>query len=351
KPGQSLLEYLNWNVVKNVFKLDIFTSVKSHIAKYFKSSRLQQLMQFPMLFLGALPENTPALYSLMNYADIKGGTWYPEGGMYEVVKAMMDLCEELGVKFHFNAEATEIVIAGNLAQMLKTSKGDFSADVFISSGDYHHTETKLLPARYRTYTEKYWDKRVLAPSCLIFYIGLDKKINDILHHSLFFDVPFNQHASDIYANPSWPTQPLFYMCAPSKTDAGVAPDGCENLFMLIPIAAGLKNDSEEIRAYYLQNIIERLEARTKQDIFNHIVFQRSYSVSDFEADYNAYKGNAYGLANTLMQTAILKPSCRSKKVKNLFYAGQFTVPGPGVPPTIISGEVVAGEVIKYYSKN
>ena len=350
KPGQSITEFLNWQVIKSIPKLQIFSSVKTHISKYFKSKKIQQLMQFPMLFLGALPENTPALYSLMNYADIKGGTWYPEGGMYSIVKAMKDLCDGLGVQFHFDAAATEIVVDHNRMNKIKTSTGSFSADVVISSVDYHFTEMQLLAPQFRSYSEKYWNNRVLAPSCLIYYVGLNTKIEGLLHHSLFFDVPFDDHASEIYKDPKWPKSPLFYMCAPSVTDKSVAPDGCENLFLLIPIAAGLKNDSDEIREQYFQDIISRVEKRTNQNITAHVIYKRSYSVSDFTHDYNAFKGNAYGLANTLMQTAILKPSCRSKKVENLFYTGQFTVPGPGVPPALISGEIVAREVIKYYNK-
>ncbi|HEU0137014.1 MAG TPA: phytoene desaturase family protein [Flavobacterium sp.] len=348
KPGLSWREFVDWQVIRNVFKLDIFSSIKKHIGKHFSNRRLQQIMEFPVLFLGALPENTPALYSLMNYADIKCGTWYPDGGMYSIVKAMKSLCDELGVKFLFNEPATQIVIMDGRAKFLKTVDSLIPADVIISSADYQFTESTLLPEYLRTYSDQYWNKKQLAPSCLIFYVGLDIKL-DVQHHSLFFDVPFDAHASEIYDDPQWPTNPLFYLCAPSKTDLNVAPPGCENLFFLIPIAAGLQNDNEKRRTTYFDNIIHRLEEKTGREIRSHIIFKRSYSVSDFVSDYNSYKGNAYGLANTLMQTAILKPSCRSKKVKNLFYAGQFTVPGPGVPPALISGEVVAKEVIKHYN--
>ncbi len=349
KPSQSLTEFLDWEVVKNVFRLDVFTSIKKHIGKHFKNERLRQLMEFPILFLGALPQNTPALYSLMNYADMVGGTWYPQGGMYAIVQGMQQLAEELGVQFRLGEEAREIVIEKGAAQKLVTTKGDYVADVVISGADYHFTESRLLPAAFRSYTESYWDKKVLAPSCLMYYVGLNKKLKNVLHHSLFFDVPFDQHAAEIYTQPQWPTHPLFYLSVSSKTDTSVAPEGCENLVFLIPVASGLKEDTEAIKEHYFQLIVKRLEHHLGETINDHIVYKRSFSVSDFEKDYHSYKGNAYGLANTLTQTAILRPSCQSKKVANLFYTGQFTVPGPGVPPSLISGEVVSQQVLKLFN--
>jgi len=350
KPGRSLSEFLDRDIFKGAFRLDVFTSIKTHIAKHFKHPRLRQLLEFPVLFLGALPENTPALYSLMNYADIKGGTWYPKGGMYSVIKAMYTLASELGVKFYFNEEVQEIVIQDAVAKKLVTNKNVYEADIIISSADYQFTEEKLLPKKYRSYSEVYWEKRVMAPSCLLYFIGLNKKLTNVLHHSLFFDVPFAQHAKEIYNDSQWPTNPLFYVSVNSVTDDTVAPPGCDNMVLLIPVASGLKGDDEEIREKYFQRIIARMENHTGQSILEAVVYKKTFSVSDFVTEYNSYRGNAYGLANTLMQTAFFKPSFKSKKVKNLFYTGQLTVPGPGVPPCLISGEVVAKEVVKEYNR-
>jgi phytoene desaturase len=348
KPGQSITEFLDWKIIKNSLKLDVFTSIKTHVSKFFKNSRLRQLMEFPILFLGALPQNTPALYSLMNYADIVGGTWYPEKGMFSIVEGMRKLAEELGVVFRYNESAEQIIIEKGAAKKLLTDKGEYEGDAIISGADYQFTDSTLLPVAYRNYTEQYWNKKVLAPSCLLYYVGLNKKLDNVLHHSLFFDVEFDQHASQIYTDPQWPDEPLFYLSVSSKTDDTVAPEGCENLVVLIPVASGLENDTEELRDSYFQKILKRLEKHTGQSIADSIIYKRSYSVSDFKTDYNSYKGNAYGLANILSQTAIFKPSCQSKKVKNLFYTGQFTVPGPGVPPSLISGEVVSKQVIKAF---
>jgi len=354
KPGRSIAEFFDWELIKGVFKLDVFTSMRKHVRKYFKDTRLQQLMEFPVLFLGALAKDTPALYSLMNYADMKLGTWYPKGGMYKIVEGMFSLAKELGVQFHFDCNVTGIEVSSNVAKTVtaQTTKNyelrtvNHPADVVIGAADYHFIETKLLSNNYRTYSERYWNKRIMAPSCLLYYVGVNKKIKGVLHHSLFFDTDFEVHGKEIYTQPQWPVDPLFYVCSSSVTDSTQAPEGSENLFFLVPIAAGLEGDTEALREKYFENILKRWEQRTGQKIKENIVYKKSYSVSNFVNDYNSFKGNAYGLANTLMQTAILKPSCRSKKVTNLFYAGQLTVPGPGVPPSLISGEVVAKEVIR-----
>ncbi|MCA6449513.1 MAG: phytoene desaturase [Chitinophagaceae bacterium] len=355
KPGQSVKEFLDWDLAKGLFKLDVFRSMKAHVAKYFKHPKLVELMEFPVLFLGALPEKTPALYSLMNYADIKGGTWFPEKGMYQIVQAMYDLAVELGVRFEFEQEVTAIDITGSRAKSVqaKTPQGatvSYDADVVIGGADYHHIETQLLPVASRSYTDAYWDSRVMAPGCILYYVGLNKKLNNIQHHSLFFDTSFAIHGKEIYDTKQWPSNPLFYVSAVSVTDPSSAPEGCENLFLLIPVATGLENDTEELRERYFDQIVTRMEKHLGQSIKDAVIYQKSFAHSDFISEYHAFKGNAYGLANTLQQTAVLKPSCRSKKVSNLFYTGQLTVPGPGVPPSLISGEVVAGEVVKAFGK-
>ena len=349
KPSLSWTEFIDIDLMKGIFRLDVFNNIKSHIAKFFKHPKIRQLMEFPVLFLGALPENTPALYSLMNYADIKLGTWYPEGGMHQVVQGMYRLAKEMGVTFHFNTNVCKIdVVNANASQVLSDDGKKFDADVVVGAADYHFIESSLLDKTYQSYSKKYWDSRLMAPGSLIYYLGVNKKVEGILHHTLFFDVPFDQHGKDIYTDPKWPNTPLFYLSSTSITDTSHAPEGCDNLFFLIPIAAGLDGDDEALREKYLDMICVRFKEKTGYDIKDHLVFKRTYCTKEFIQDYNAFKGNAYGLANTLLQTAILRPSCKSKKVNNLYYTGQLTVPGPGVPPSLISGEVVAKLIDKEY---
>jgi len=345
KPSRSIWEFVSLKLLYDLGRMDVLQTFAGHIRKYFSDPKILQLMEFPILFLGATPENTPAMYSLMNYAEISMGTWYPMGGMYEIVKGMVALAEEKGVTLLLNQNVTRIDVVGGKATQVVTEKGTFEADVVVAGADYHHVDTKLL-GQYRNYSDSYWDKRTLAPSSLLYYLGINKRIPKLQHHNLFFDEDFKQHAHEIYTQPQWPSKPLFYVSAPSKTDPSVAPEGCENLFLLIPVAPDLKDDSEEVLDRYFQLVMERLEAYVGEEIRPHIVYKRTYAHRDFMSDYNAFKGNAYGLANTLFQTAFLKPTLKNKKVANLFYTGQLTVPGPGVPPSLISGLVVADEVEK-----
>jgi len=345
KPGRTLTEFADPKLLIDVVRMDVFQSMAKHVRKYFKHPKLVQLMEFPVLFLGALPENTPALYSLMNYADMALGTWYPKGGMFKIVEAMASLAEELGVEILTDHEVTSIETKSGKVSSVETVQGSFSADVVVAGADYHHVDDKLLSKADRNYSEKYWDKRVLAPSSLLYYVGLNKKLDGLLHHNLFFDTDFTPHAHNIYTDPKWPDNPLFYASLTSKTDDTVAPEGHENLFLLIPVAPGLE-DNEEIRDHYFKLIVKRMEEYCGQSILEHVVYKRSFAHKDFVSDYHSFKGNAYGLANTLKQTAILKPSLKNKHVKNLYYTGQLTVPGPGVPPSLISGIVVANEIVK-----
>ncbi|NND76743.1 MAG: phytoene desaturase [Flavobacteriales bacterium] len=345
KPGRSLLEFLDLKLLKGILKLDVLKPISRPIRSMFKDKRLIDLLEFPVLFLGAKPSKTPALYSLMNYADLALGTWYPKGGMHKIVEGMHALAVENGVKFEFEQNVNEVVSESGKVTSVKTDSGEFECDVFVSSADYHFTETKLLKPEQRNYSEKYWDSRTLAPSSLIYYLGVNKKLQGLLHHNLFFDQDFEKHSTEIYDDPKWPSAPQFYVCCNSVSDPTAAPDGMENVFILIPVAPDLK-DTTETREKYYEQTISRLEEKLGTNIRDHVIYRRDYAHNDFISDYNSFKGNAYGLANTLKQTAIFKPSVKNKKLKNMYYTGQLTVPGPGVPPSLISGEVVAKEVIK-----
>jgi phytoene desaturase len=346
KPSLSLLEFADLRLLKGLLKMDVLSNMRKHVSSVVSHPFLQELMEFPVLFLGALPENTPALYSLMNHADFTLGTWYPQGGMFNIIEAFLKVAQKQGAQLCLNQEVVKIISKNGIAKGVQTHTDYFEADVVIGAADYHHLDQKVLEPGQRNYTAQYWDKRKLAPSCLLYYVGLNKRLKNAVHHTLFFDTDFGLHAQEIYTQPKWPSNPLFYVSVPSVTDPSVAPAGCENLFLLIPIAPGISGDTEDIREAYFVKIIKRLEQQLGEPILPHVVNKRSYSVSDFKNDYHAFKGNAYGLANTLDQTAILKPSLKSKKIKNLYFAGQLTVPGPGVPPSIISGKVAATQIFK-----
>lgn len=343
-PGLSPLELVTPVTFKKLNQF--FSTIKKDVRKEFKNDRLATILEFPVLFLGAKPENTPSFYSFMNYADFGIGTFHPKGGMYQIINAMESLAKSLGVVIKTEKPIQKIIVKNNKATGLISNNEIYNSDIILSGADYHHTE-KLLDIDYRQYSEKYWSKKIFAPSSLLFYVGFDKKLKNVNHHTLFFDVDFNIHAKEIYDDPKWPENPLFYASFPSITDSNMAPEGKEAATFLIPLAPGLE-DNETLREAYFEKIITRFENLTSQNIVDNIIFKESFCIIDFVNDYNSYKGNAYGMANTLTQTAFLRPKLKSKKVNNLFFTGQLTVPGPGVPPSLISGKLVAELIKKYH---
>ena len=338
RPGVSALELVTPTTIK---KLRYFIStIKGEVEREFQNPKLRQILQFPVLFLGAKPSQTPAFYNFMNYADFGLGTWHPNGGMYQIVEGMVALAKSLGVKMHTNSAVESISVDHQKRACGVVVNGkSIAADIVLAGADYHHAET-LLPPQHRQYSEAYWQKKVFAPSSLLFYVGLNKKLKNVAHHTLFFDVDFEAHAQAIYDDPKWPEAPLFYANFPSITDPKMAPKGKEACFILIPLAPGI-DDRESLREHYFKIVIERLESLTSQKVSNDILFYESFCLNEFVDAYNSYKGNAYGMANTLLQTAFLRPKLKSKKVENLYFTGQLTVPGPGVPPALISGKLVA----------
>ena len=345
-PGKSILELVN---IETAQRLHLFVqNISQTVRKNIKNPKLRSILEFPVLFLGAKPQNTPAFYNFMNHADFGLGTWYPKGGFNAVALGMVELAKELGVKFIINQEVIEIETENNTAKRVKTSNDIFEADLVISGADYAHTE-KLLKQNEKNYNEDYWQKKVFAPSSFLYYVAFDCKVPELQHHNLFFDTDFGQHAIDIYDEPKLPKKPLFYANFSSKTDLDLCPEGKETGFFLIPVAVDL-DDNQEIHDAYFELIMARIEKNIGVDLQNSVLFKKSFGIKDFKERYNSCRGNAYGLANTLWQTSILRPSISNKKIKNLFYTGQLTVPGPGVPPALISGKVVTDYILKNQNK-
>lgn len=340
-PGLSPLELVS---PESAVRLPLFfQNISRQIRKDFKNPKLRSILEFPVLFLGAKPEKTPAFYNFMNYADFGLGTWYPKGGFNAVALGMVKLGKELGVTFHTGKGVTGFDFTDGKISAVKTNSGSHPADIVISGADYAHTEQLL--GQYRNYPEDYWKKKTFAPSSLLYYVAFNRKVKNLLHHNLFFDTDFTQHAEEIYDTKVFPEKPLFYANFSSITDHSLSPEGTDTGFFLIPVAVDL-DDNEVIHEKYFEVIMDRIEHCTGENLRDAVVFKKSFGVNDFKERYHSCRGNAYGLANTLLQTSVLRPSIKNKKLNNMFYTGQLTVPGPGVPPALISGKVVTDYILK-----
>lgn len=347
KPYRSIFDMFDIRMAKEASRLHLLDNMDTFVKRYFENERLRKILQYTLVFLGGSPKNTPAMYALMSHVDFHLGVWYPMGGIGSVVVAVEKIAKEFGANFVYDSEVERIVTeSGKTSGVLVNGKFK-PADIVVMNADYAHAEMDLLTGKDRTYDERYWKKRVLAPSAFMMYLGVNRRIPSLKHHTLIFAHDWVKHFDAIFEKPSWPEKPSLYMCCPSKTDPGVAPAGKENLVVLVPVAAGLP-DTEEIRKMYSEKILTQLEEVLKISIREHIEVKRIYSIQDFEQDYHAYKGTGLGLSHTLLQTAIFRPSYRSKKVRNLFFAGQYTHPGIGIPIQLISAEIAAAEIQKEY---
>jgi phytoene desaturase len=314
-------------------------SIDSYVSSYFRDNRLKQIMEYPMVFLGASPYNAPALYHLMSYMDFEEGVFYPEGGIYSVIESLIKIAKKYGVKLHTNKPVNRIIVEDGKATGIELSNTVIPADIVISNADLHFTETRLLPTQYQSYPEGYWQKRTAGPSALLFYMGIKGSLPQLEHHNLYFSDDWHKNFTDIFDNKTWPRPASMYICKPSATDTSVAPKNHENVFILVPLPAKDMTKSEQatLTKQYFNQFKQLIN---EPDLDKRIIYQKTYSPRDFATDYNAWEGSALGLSHTLKQSALFRPRNKSKKVKNLYYVGGNTIPGVGLPMCLISAELI-----------
>jgi len=343
KEYRTLFDFMNRRLMFEGTKLHIFESLDRYAKRFIKDPDMRKVLEYNIVFLGGTPNDSPALYALMSHVDFNLGVWYPMGGFGELANAFRKVAEGAGVRFIMDSPVDSIEVENGAVKGVVANGTRYDADKVIVNADYAWAEMNLLEERYRSYKQKYWDRKAIAPSCLLFYIGLDKRIGGLLHHNLYLSSNWDAHFDTIFKRPTWPEDPSYYVSCPSRTDPTVAPEGKENLFFLVPVAPGLKDD-EQVRERYYDKILSHLERLTGESIREHVIVKRIFAHSDFGSEYNAFKGTALGLAHTLMQTAVFRPSHYSKKVKGLYYTGHYTHPGIGVPMVVISSEILAEEI-------
>jgi phytoene desaturase len=340
KDYQHLTDFFKPKLVKEGIKLHMFDKLDSYAMRFFKSDRIRKILEYTIVFLGGSPYDSPALYSLMSHVDFKLGVWYPIGGIGKLVEAMKRVAEQNGAEFIFNNPVNKINVEAGKVKGVSTKKQDFDADIVVCNADFPYAEMNLLDKSNWSYSKRYWYSRKIAPSAYLLYLGLNKRIDSLIHHNLYFEKNWENHFNQIFHKPEWPDNPSYYVSCTSKTDDNVAPKGHENMFILVPVAAGLE-DTQKIREKYFSKVLRHLENLIGESIIDSIVLKRIFAHNDFTERYNAFKGTALGLAHTLRQTAVFRPQHESKKVKNLYYTGHYNHPGIGVPMVIISSQIIS----------
>jgi phytoene desaturase len=349
KNFSSLTDFLDFSTIKQGLQLKVWDSLHSEVSRYVSDERIKKLLTWHTVFLGGSPKTIPSLYSLMAHADFIKNIWYPEGGFNNVAQSIRKIAEKNGATFVFNEAVKEIAVENGTVRKVVTEKSEYFCDAIVANADYQFVETKLLPESSRSFSPSYWEKTKLGCSTYVVCLGVNKRLPGLLHHNYYFSEDWDKNFESIFDKPQWPENPSYYISAVSKTDPAVAPKDSENLFLLAPVAPGL-NDSDSLRKDFTQSLIAKTESLIGESFSQNIVAQHTIAQREHISWYNAYKGNALGLAHTLMQTAILRPSIKSPKVKNLFYTGQYTQPGTSVAITLISGELAAKEVTQFFSK-
>ena len=338
-----LRDYLDLDVARQARGLSLLGSMQGHVEDYFDHPKLQQIMQYTLVFLGGSPKNTPALYNLMSHVDFNLGVWYPEDGIGGVIDGIAELGRELGVEYETNRPATGIK-GREGAFLVETPEGPLRPDLVVSNADYHHTDQELLPDERQGYDADYWDSRTYAPSAFLLYLGVEGNVDELAHHTLVLPTDWEEHFEQIFEDPAWPDDPAYYCCVPSETDDDVAPDGHSALFVLVPIAPGLE-DTPEQREQYRELVLDDLADHTGTDLRDRIALEEQFCIEDFANRYNSYEGTALGLAHTLRQTAVFRPSRRSSDCPGLYFTGSYTTPGIGVPMCLVSGEHTADALL------
>jgi len=346
----SFRDLLDRKLIVDGLKLKIFTKLKKYVDRFFDSDKAKKIVSYHVAFVGASPPTSPAVYSMLAHVDMNLGIWYPMGGFGSIVDAIMKMGLEQGVEIKFNTEVTKIQVDDKRAKKIITNNGEFDADIILNTGDYHHGEMELLDKNHRTYKEKYWKKKMIAPAAYLVYLGLNKKLNNFLHHNFYFNSDWDKYFDQLFENPEWPEDPSIYITLPSQSDLSLVPPGGELMTILVLVSADLE-DEESFREQYFDKIIEKVENLSGESIKEHIVVKRIVAHEHFKKTFNAYKGTALSLAHTLFQTAIFRPHHKSEKINNLYYAGMYSHPGVGVPVSIISAQLACEKILEDVEKN
>ena len=340
------------------FVSQLLVSLDSFVSKHVTEPRLKKILDFPAVFLGASPYSLPSMYHLMTHVDMNVGVFYPMGGFYTIIQAIERLAVEHGVQIHTNSPVTKILVdQSGRAAGIEVGAAQVTADIVVANADLHHVETKLLEPKRQSLPAKWWDKKQPAPSGLLLFLGVKGSLPQLDHHSLLYTKDWQANFDMVFkkadGNSKVPAPASIYICKPSATDSSVAPEGYENLFVLVPIApdvaigAGGINGTGDVS---LEAAADEIIAQIADwceipDLQERIVLRRTMGPADFAREFNAWSGTALGMAHTLGQSAFFRPKNVSSKVSGLYYVGHNAVPGIGLPMCLIGAELVYKRLI------
>lgn len=347
KNYDSIRDFFTRRMMTEWRKMNVLSNLHNHVKKYFKTDEMQKIMEYPLVFLWTAPSSAPALYNIMTHVDFNGWVWYPDGWIYAIIDALSKIAISKWVNFYLNSPVKEIVVDAWIASWIIVNWELKKYDAIISNADYHFTETKLLDTKRQTFGQSYRDKKIMAPSGFILYLWVKGEVTWLDHHTLIFCKDWAKNFDDIFKDKVAPADPSLYVCCPSKSDKSVAPEGYENLFVLVPFPPGIELRDKEQKAYR-DKVLSIIEDEIGDKFTDRIVEEEFFCVKEFKERYNAFQWSALGLAHTLKQTAIFRPNTISKKVKNLFYAWGYTNPWIWMPMCLISWKLAYERVEKLF---
>lgn len=342
-------DLVSWQVIKNAHRMIPLAlgNLDRYVSRYFKDQRLKQLLEYHMVFLGSSPFQAPAIYTLMSHLDFISGVYYPKRGMLSLVDDMKALGTEYDITYRCATSVKRIVTNDGLSTGVELENGEIiDADIVVSNADLYHTETKLLDETARSFGESYWKKRQPGPGALLVSLGIKGVLPELVHHNLYFVDDWRGNFKAIYEDQSVPSAPSMYVCNPTKTDPFLAPDGNENVFILIPLPAGVSLDDKQEEDIANKAVAQFSKVSGIGDLESRIVTKHIFGPDDFKDRFNAWDYNAFGgESHLLRQSIFMRTPNQSKKIKNLYYVGAGTLPGIGLPMCLIGAELTYKKIV------
>ena len=346
----TLYDHVHPGSLSLLAELKLLRKHYANLGNYFKSDKLKAVFSFQDVYMGLSPYESPAAYSMLQYTELADGVWFPIGGMYRIVESLVSIAEEHGARFVYESPVKQIVVGGNRATGVVLEDGTrMQADIIIANADLPYVYDQLLPDR--DLAKRMMDKQFTC-SAIMFYWAVDTIYPQLAHHTLFLSGDYKASSDRIFHDHTLPEKPSFYIHVPNRTDPSAAPEGCDNLMVLVPVGClyeELEQDFEALRARARKTVLKRLEGLGITDLESHIKQEVSYTPHDWREMFNLARGATFGLKHNITQLGYLRPQNRHGRYKNLYFCGASTHPGTGVPIAFLGAGLVEERILKEQS--